>query len=125
MKLGQDRCLVQRQLNAVNDPMAPLPLEISSDIFLRCLPLDLSMPGARNFPMLLQNVCSHWNAVAISTPALWADMQIVFSCAEGLAHLLPIGSSARVVSLCLYPFTETPPGGATVFPTWYGDLQSD
>ncbi|KAJ6500835.1 hypothetical protein C8R45DRAFT_82040 [Mycena sanguinolenta] len=104
-KLRRDRCLVQRQLNSVNDPVARLPPEIASEIFLQCLPpAKLPMVGARNFPMRLQNVCSNWNTIALSTPALWTDLQICFPCPEDLAHLLPIwfqraGSLPLTISL--------------------------
>ncbi|KAJ6558198.1 hypothetical protein B0H19DRAFT_1235139 [Mycena capillaripes] len=37
-KLERDKSLVQRQLNVSLDPMARLPLEISSEILLECLP---------------------------------------------------------------------------------------
>ncbi|KAJ7237743.1 hypothetical protein B0H12DRAFT_1138507 [Mycena haematopus] len=90
-KLEHDRCLVQRQLNALVDPVARLTPELSSEIFLQCLPpVRLPMAGAHNFPMRLQNVCTNWNTIALSTPALWTDMQIIFPCAEGMERLLPI-----------------------------------
>ncbi|KAJ6541783.1 hypothetical protein B0H19DRAFT_883727, partial [Mycena capillaripes] len=69
-------------LNAVLDPIARLPLEISSDIFLRCLP-PFPEPGTRYFPMLFLHVCSAWTNIALSTPALWAAVRIAFPCAEG------------------------------------------
>ncbi|KAJ7640369.1 hypothetical protein DFH06DRAFT_1301961 [Mycena polygramma] len=81
--LEKDKSLAQRQLNAFLDPVARLPLEISSDIFLQSLPPHRSEPGARKVPMLLLNVSNTWTDIALSTPALWTSMHIVFPCAKG------------------------------------------
>ncbi|KAJ7896283.1 hypothetical protein B0H14DRAFT_3853687 [Mycena olivaceomarginata] len=99
-KLEQDKSIAQGQLNAVLDPVARLPLEISSEIFLQCLvpdymppqgdPSPRPMAGAHHLPMLLLNVCNAWSTIALSTPALWSAIQIDFPCAEGLTQLLPI-----------------------------------
>ncbi|KAJ7464799.1 hypothetical protein B0H11DRAFT_2198011 [Mycena galericulata] len=85
--LEKSKSLVQRQLNAVRDPVARLPLEISSEIFLRCLP-PLSEPGAHHVPMLFLNICNIWTDIALSTPALWATIRIVLPRADGFAELL-------------------------------------
>jgi hypothetical protein len=77
-QLVKDKSAVQRQLNAVQDPVARLPLEISSKIFLECIPLP-PIPGARFAPMLLLNVCHSWTNIALSTGALWAAICIEFS----------------------------------------------
>ncbi|KAJ6544577.1 hypothetical protein DFH09DRAFT_1367791 [Mycena vulgaris] len=63
-------------LNSILDPMARLPVELSSDIFLRCLP-DKPFPHAKYAPLLLLNVCRSWSEITISTPSLWAAI-----CAE-------------------------------------------
>ncbi|KAJ7871231.1 hypothetical protein B0H14DRAFT_2724858 [Mycena olivaceomarginata] len=89
-KLQRDKSLAQRQLNAVVDPVARLPLEIASDIFLRTLaPLPLE-PGAPHPPMLLLNICHAWSDIAIATPALWTAIHIIFPCATGVKDFLPI-----------------------------------
>ncbi|KAJ7896312.1 hypothetical protein B0H14DRAFT_3425669 [Mycena olivaceomarginata] len=79
-KLQQDKSVALGQLNTVMDPVAQLPLEISSKIFLQCLvsdctptqgnPSPRSMAGAHHLPMFLLNVCNAWRVIAISTPAL-------------------------------------------------------
>ncbi|KAJ7827994.1 hypothetical protein B0H13DRAFT_2118473 [Mycena leptocephala] len=79
-KLEHDKSLVQRQLNSVLDPVARLPLEISSEIFLR---------RARHVPMLLLNICNAWTDIALSTPSLWAAIRIVFPSPDGFKELLP------------------------------------
>ncbi|KAJ6558239.1 hypothetical protein B0H19DRAFT_132857 [Mycena capillaripes] len=63
--------------------MARLPFEISSEIFLECLP-PLPELSAHNVPMLLLNVCTSWTDIAASIPDLWTNVNIIFSRAEGL-----------------------------------------
>ncbi|KAJ6577777.1 hypothetical protein B0H19DRAFT_985394, partial [Mycena capillaripes] len=74
-QLECDKSAAQRELNAIRDPMARLPLELSSDIFLQCLP-ETPMPDACVAPMLLLNVCNMWSDIALSTPALWATISL-------------------------------------------------
>jgi hypothetical protein len=88
-KLEHDKILVQRQLNSVLDPVARLPLEISSEIFLRCLPATPAEVGARHVPMLLLNICNAWTDIVLSTPSLWAAIGIVFPSPDGFKELLP------------------------------------
>ncbi|KAJ7453639.1 hypothetical protein B0H11DRAFT_1740939, partial [Mycena galericulata] len=68
--LEHSKILVRRQLNSVRDPVARLPLEISSEIFIQCL-RPFPVPRARHAPMLFLNVCNAWTDIALSTPALW------------------------------------------------------
>ncbi|KAJ7896274.1 hypothetical protein B0H14DRAFT_3612194, partial [Mycena olivaceomarginata] len=86
-KLEHDRSLLQRQLNAVVDPVSRLPLEVSAEIFLQCLlphhsasqrlpgrrPTTTLFPVPRAYcaPMLFLNICNAWTAIALATPALW------------------------------------------------------
>ncbi|KAJ6603912.1 hypothetical protein B0H10DRAFT_2229523 [Mycena sp. CBHHK59/15] len=86
-KLEQGRSLLQRELNAIRDPLARLPLEISSDVFLRCLPLRQE-PGGHHIPMLLLNVCKTWTDIALSTPALWTTLHVARRSAEALDKVL-------------------------------------
>ncbi|KAJ7682405.1 hypothetical protein DFH06DRAFT_1160988 [Mycena polygramma] len=79
-ELERDKSLVQRQLNAALDPVARLPLEISSEIFLQTLPSIPDRPGLYAAPMLLLNVCHAWSRIALSTPALWAAIGAVWPC---------------------------------------------
>ncbi|KAJ7902846.1 hypothetical protein B0H14DRAFT_3851768 [Mycena olivaceomarginata] len=88
-KLEDDKILAQRQLNAVLDPVARLPLEISSEIFVQSL-APSPEPGALHIPMLLLSICSAWTDIALATPALWVAIDITFPCAPGLKELLPI-----------------------------------
>ncbi|KAJ6489174.1 hypothetical protein C8R47DRAFT_1125238 [Mycena vitilis] len=79
--LEHRKSAAQGVLNAIRDPMARLPLEISSEIFLwQCTPDSLDSrppkPNAREGPMLLLNVCKAWSAIAVSTPMLWNNINI-------------------------------------------------
>ncbi|KAJ6510674.1 hypothetical protein C8R45DRAFT_1161503 [Mycena sanguinolenta] len=87
-KLRGDRSLLQRQLNEAVDPVARLPLEISSEIFLRCLD-PFPSPGASYAPTLLLNVCNTWTRIALSTPALWAAIYIELPCTQPWERALP------------------------------------
>ncbi|KAJ6590720.1 hypothetical protein DFH09DRAFT_1026877 [Mycena vulgaris] len=84
--LEKTRSAVQRDLNAILDPMARLPFEISSDIFTRCLP---AIPRADPLtaPMILLKVCHSWSNIALATSALWTSIQIEFPRATGFEHL--------------------------------------
>ncbi|KAF7361431.1 F-box domain-containing protein [Mycena sanguinolenta] len=90
-KLEHDKILARRQLNSVLDPVARLPLEISSEIFLQSLE-PFPMLGVRRVPgpMLLLNICHAWTKIALSTPALWATIYMGLPCGIGLKEILPI-----------------------------------
>ncbi|KAJ6456622.1 hypothetical protein C8R47DRAFT_187658 [Mycena vitilis] len=65
----------QRQLNAIRDPVAHLPFELSSEIFLHCLP-QRRKPEPSTAPMLLLSICNNWTDIALSisisrTPTSW------------------------------------------------------
>ncbi|KAJ7693873.1 hypothetical protein B0H17DRAFT_1132258 [Mycena rosella] len=69
---------VQRQLDAIVYPVLILPPEITSEIFVQCLPdrrqWDVVNPDEA--PLLLMHVCSAWRNIAVSTPALWSTLEI-------------------------------------------------
>ncbi|KAJ7133518.1 hypothetical protein C8R44DRAFT_664068, partial [Mycena epipterygia] len=73
--LEQKRSDVRRDLNSFLDPMARLPLEVSSDIFMHCLPTP-SEPDPSAAPMVLLAVCRLWSHIALSTPSLWAVIHV-------------------------------------------------
>ncbi|KAJ7896295.1 hypothetical protein B0H14DRAFT_3612264, partial [Mycena olivaceomarginata] len=107
-KLKHERTLARRELNSVLDPVARLPLEISSEIFLSCLATSgtrFPQPGALHLPMLLLNVCDAWSRIAVSTPSLWAGIHILFQDnPQSLQKLVPhwlAGAGNRPLSLSL------------------------
>ncbi|KAJ6529196.1 hypothetical protein DFH09DRAFT_1412421 [Mycena vulgaris] len=90
-------------LNAILDPMARLPLEISSDIIMQCLP---AIPRADplTMPMVFLKLWHSWSNNALSTSALWTSIQIEFPRAPGFEHLFDAwlkraGTRATSISL--------------------------
>ncbi|KAJ6542070.1 hypothetical protein DFH09DRAFT_1368264, partial [Mycena vulgaris] len=74
-QLESSKSAAQRQLNAILDPVARLPLEISSEIFIQCLSARPG-PHASDPPLLFLNICNMWTEIALSTPALWAAIHV-------------------------------------------------
>ncbi|KAJ7659406.1 hypothetical protein B0H17DRAFT_1337557 [Mycena rosella] len=87
--LEHSRSALQRQLNALCDPVAQLPLEISGEIFMQCVPIRPQL-GAHHAPMVFLNICNAWTNIAISTPGLWTAIHIEFLNAEAFSELLEI-----------------------------------
>ncbi|KAF7375508.1 F-box domain-containing protein [Mycena sanguinolenta] len=81
--LEADKKAVQRQLNAALDPIAHLPLEISSDIFRQSHAL-------RRVPTVILNVCNAWTEIALATPALWTTIHVDLPCGDEFAEVLLI-----------------------------------
>ncbi|KAJ7898614.1 hypothetical protein B0H14DRAFT_2315033, partial [Mycena olivaceomarginata] len=53
-------------------PVLTLPPEITTEIFIRCLPVQwYHLPSPRDAPLLLLQICSSWRALTLCTPALW------------------------------------------------------
>ncbi|KAJ7709226.1 hypothetical protein B0H16DRAFT_1703874 [Mycena metata] len=59
---------LQGQLNAIVDPLALLPFELSSQIFFHCL--------SHMSPMVLLGICRSWRSIALGIPALWTTLSI-------------------------------------------------
>ncbi|KAF7369876.1 F-box domain-containing protein [Mycena sanguinolenta] len=72
--LESSKCNARRELNRILDPMARLPLEISSEIFIRCLP-DSPRPHSGEAPLLFLPICRLWADIAIVTPSLWTSIR--------------------------------------------------
>ncbi|KAJ7292820.1 hypothetical protein C8J57DRAFT_1041812, partial [Mycena rebaudengoi] len=77
--LERSRIDTQRQLNCLLDPVSRLPVEISSEIFILCLP-DPRDRGhnPKIAPLLLLRICTAWANIARSTPALWDTIHVDF-----------------------------------------------
>ncbi|KAK7048990.1 hypothetical protein R3P38DRAFT_1883136 [Favolaschia claudopus] len=95
--LEQEHSAARSRLNSFLDPMARLPLELQSDIFLRCMPLSQPKPSPYEAPMVFLSVSRLWNHIALATPALWAQLRI---------ERLP--RKAGVFSLCDLWLTRAP-----------------
>ncbi|KAJ7321096.1 hypothetical protein DFH08DRAFT_788852 [Mycena albidolilacea] len=75
-QLELSRSRIQRQLNDLHDPIARLPLEISSEIFIYCLPPHEEVYTSLCDPLPLLSICTLWTEIALSTPRLWADLSV-------------------------------------------------
>jgi len=53
--------------------------EILHEIFLDCLPSDLSEPISRVAPFNLSTVCRSWRDLALERPSLWASLELSIS----------------------------------------------
>ncbi|KAJ7044766.1 hypothetical protein C8F04DRAFT_596231 [Mycena alexandri] len=69
---------LQAQLDLIVYPVLTLPPEITTEIFLRCLPKtrELDVVNPREVPLLLTHVCGAWRHIACSTPRLWTTFYI-------------------------------------------------
>ncbi|KAF7341395.1 F-box domain-containing protein [Mycena venus] len=60
-------------------PALAIPYELTSKIFLLCLPrYGRVRPTGETAPLLLAQICSHWRAVALSIPQLWTSIFLHF-----------------------------------------------
>ncbi|KAJ7645621.1 hypothetical protein DFH06DRAFT_591134 [Mycena polygramma] len=70
-------------LRAIVSPLRILPPEILSLIFLNCPRADtegaIQNPSRLLAPLLLVQICSRWRHVALDTPNLWTELQLVLS----------------------------------------------
>ncbi|KAJ6544545.1 hypothetical protein DFH09DRAFT_1321751 [Mycena vulgaris] len=102
--LEQAKRDAQSDLNNILDPMARLPLEISSDIFMRCLP-DKPIPNVDDAPLVFLKICRSWNKIAISTPSLWTVIHIEAPFPYGVYDLLKLWfgrASSRPLAISLH-----------------------
>ncbi|KAJ7021539.1 hypothetical protein C8F04DRAFT_1402849 [Mycena alexandri] len=57
-----------------------LPFELTSKIFVFCLPIRGRVrPHRKLAPLLLAQICGRWRAVALETPQLWRSIHLEFS----------------------------------------------
>ncbi|KAK7039440.1 hypothetical protein R3P38DRAFT_3261794 [Favolaschia claudopus] len=97
-KLKEDRIIAKRELNAAVDPIARLPLEISSEIFLQAqatsaqpygTPDGFAVVRRNGLPMHFLTICNHWTRIALATPELWCNVYITTPCVKTVANVLP------------------------------------
>ncbi|KAJ7350826.1 hypothetical protein DFH08DRAFT_117614 [Mycena albidolilacea] len=78
--LEDNRQSIQDQLDSVVYPILTLPHEITSEIFLDCLPSpdvgSVEGPDVTEAPLLLLHVCRTWRDIALSTPHLWVHLYL-------------------------------------------------
>ncbi|KAK7000468.1 hypothetical protein R3P38DRAFT_3058495 [Favolaschia claudopus] len=79
--LRHKRTDAYQDLNFLVDPMARLPLELQSDIFLRCFPdssTSTTEPIPSAPPMVFMAVSRMWRDIALATPRLWAALSMKY-----------------------------------------------
>ncbi|KAF7302252.1 hypothetical protein MIND_00792200 [Mycena indigotica] len=104
IELEAARDALQAELHRVSAyPILELPLELTAEIFLRCLP-DSSM-AANDYKALfnLVKVCKSWAHVAFATPALWRSLRLdVFEWeGEELVDVLSTGLRSGLLNLSI------------------------
>ncbi|KAJ7367176.1 hypothetical protein DFH08DRAFT_729665 [Mycena albidolilacea] len=71
----------ERELHATAYPVLTLPIEITTEIFLRCfLVFDpLCIPQCTSSAaIILTGVCRAWRDIALATPILWSRLEVFF-----------------------------------------------
>ncbi|KAF8214083.1 hypothetical protein K438DRAFT_996183 [Mycena galopus ATCC 62051] len=93
-QLHASRLLVQSQLDSILVyPVLTLPVEITAEIFLHCLPDKNAKVSLIHAPFVLLKVCTRWRDIALSTPRLWATLDVnVVSLRRGLCPGAPSSS---------------------------------
>ncbi|KAJ7911069.1 hypothetical protein B0H13DRAFT_585909, partial [Mycena leptocephala] len=79
--LEAEKKIVQRKLGSITYPVLSLPFEVTSKIFVHCLPdfQDSDRIFSRYpvpTPLLLSQICRTWRFVAFTTPKIWAVFNI-------------------------------------------------
>ncbi|KAJ7827090.1 hypothetical protein B0H13DRAFT_1575131, partial [Mycena leptocephala] len=67
---------VEESLALVVYPVLTLPYEITSRIFVACLPSDGVRPSPDAAPLLLARICGHWRKFALSTGGIWCSIHL-------------------------------------------------
>ncbi|KAF8211755.1 hypothetical protein K438DRAFT_57955 [Mycena galopus ATCC 62051] len=86
--LERERQGIRTTLDSLTYPVLSLPFEVTSKIFIQCLP-DIQhpepvfnvrrhryLPAPLPSPVLLVRICRAWRDVALNTPKLWAEFRI-------------------------------------------------
>ncbi|KAJ7290312.1 hypothetical protein C8J57DRAFT_1275679 [Mycena rebaudengoi] len=90
--LTAERNAIQAELDSIVFPVLTLPPEITSEIFVNCLPGQPQDPEPLVAPLLLTGICRNWRTIALSTPELWSILSLRLDSPEvqnALADLLP------------------------------------
>ncbi|KAJ6626020.1 hypothetical protein B0H10DRAFT_1999952 [Mycena sp. CBHHK59/15] len=93
--LHEKRTRILDELQALIYPVLTLPFEITSKIFLHCLPHNSSSqyhqirpyPSRDEAPIILTRICQDWRTIALSTPFLWTYVCIELDSDDGRGHI--------------------------------------
>ncbi|KAJ7742791.1 hypothetical protein B0H16DRAFT_1463876 [Mycena metata] len=78
-RLVEEKISIQRSLDSIVYPILTLPVEVTAEIFVHCLPERSFHPSGKVAPLLLSGICRQWRDIACSTPKLWAVLGLNFS----------------------------------------------
>ncbi|KAJ7707471.1 hypothetical protein B0H17DRAFT_1174521 [Mycena rosella] len=88
-------------------PVLTLPMEVTSEIFVHCLPGASAIPRTTDAPLLLARICRQWRDIALSLPQLWSTFTFYADSPRSQArdHLINCWLSRsrhHSLSICLY-----------------------
>ncbi|KAJ6477833.1 hypothetical protein C8R47DRAFT_1051438 [Mycena vitilis] len=75
-------------------PVLTLPPEITSEIFVQAVN-PLPNASSRSAPLLFLRICRLWRAIALSTPCLWARLNLGFCRDEPASSVQALGNFAE------------------------------
>ncbi|KAJ7771051.1 hypothetical protein DFH07DRAFT_937921 [Mycena maculata] len=75
-QLERDSGATQIELQSFRFPILTLPLEITTEIFIRCFPDEPEHPRQTHAPLLFLGVCKEWKHIALSIPTFWATLYL-------------------------------------------------
>ncbi|KAJ7149202.1 hypothetical protein C8R43DRAFT_504812 [Mycena crocata] len=75
--LRGERAELKEKLAGIVFPILTLPNEITSEIFVQCLPANGRVrPSEDVAPLSLMKVCRHFRQVAVATPIMWTSLTL-------------------------------------------------
>ncbi|KAJ7162362.1 hypothetical protein C8R46DRAFT_348009 [Mycena filopes] len=105
-RLTEEKIAIQKSLDSIVYPILTLPVELTGEIFVHCLPDTPAPPRSTIAPMLLARICRQRRNIACSTPKLWAALRIARFKGPGLPLLVRLwfhraGGAPKSLSLQL------------------------
>ncbi|KAJ7495466.1 hypothetical protein FB451DRAFT_1077110, partial [Mycena latifolia] len=74
-ELATERQNLQAESDSIICPILSFPPEITTEIFLKCIPSDsASLPSPATAPLLLNQICRQWRQIALNAPDLWRSL---------------------------------------------------
>ncbi|KAJ7137239.1 hypothetical protein C8R46DRAFT_1322091, partial [Mycena filopes] len=70
-RLTEEKTAIQKSLDSIVYPILTLPVDLTGEIFVHCLPDTPAPPSSTIAPLLLTRICRQWRNIACSTPKLW------------------------------------------------------
>ncbi|KAF8217121.1 hypothetical protein K438DRAFT_1748230 [Mycena galopus ATCC 62051] len=111
-RLMKEKITIQDSLRLIIYPILAIPVELTSEIFLYCLPAVDAQPSTKLAPLLLGQICRMWRDIAYTNPRLWAALKISSWGRDGFQRLMQdwlrrVGSLPLSFDLTL-PYTHCP-----------------